>query len=315
MKTSAVIRIITWSIVAIFLIAFLTNSIGSNKSGFGNFPIINLGNFNYNFDNASKYSIADGKINADDIRKLDIDWVSGKVRIEEYNGKTIEFYEESTSSLSEDNKMRYLVDGGTLKIRFRKPYTMFGAIKSLNKTLVIRIPVSMEDGLAELKLENVSSIVEIEALIANVAVIESVSGEINIKNLISKKLDIETISGDVNLSANLEHLNLETISGDVDISIDSNSIEKIDMESVSGELSLKMNSCPKKLDIETVSGEVDIFIPENDGFAVEYETISGKFKCDFEVSLTKKQAIYKDGKSKSMFDIETISGNISINKK
>ena len=318
MRTSAIIKIITNLILVIVLIAILTSLLSGNQFGFKGFkiPIFNLGGFSYKFDDASKYSVANGKISVDDIRKLDIDWVAGKVRIEEYSGDKIEFYEENSSSLSEDDKMRYMVDNGTLKIKFRKSYIGFGILKSLSKELVIRIPVSMEDGLAELKLDNVSSSIEIEALIANVVLIDSVSGNISIKNLISKKLDIETVSGTVNVSAESEFVDAEAVSGDLNISISSKSIEKVDIESVSGDVSLDLGNSPKILDIETISGEVDITLPENDGFVAKYDSVSGKFKCDFEVSITKKEAVYKDAKvNKSKLDIETVSGDITINKK
>ncbi len=318
MRTSAIVKIVVNFMLAIFLISILINILGGNSLGFKGFkiPIFSFGGFSYKFDDASKYSIANGKISVDDIRKLDIDWVAGKVRIEEYSGDKIEFYEENSSGLSEDDKMRYMVDNGTLKIKFRKSYIGFGILKSLSKDLVIRIPVSMEDGLAELKLDNVSSSIEIEALIANVVLIDSVSGSISIKNLISKKLDIETVSGTVNVSAEAEFVDVEAISGDLNISISSKSIEKVDIESVSGDVSLDLGNSPKILDVETISGEVNITLPENDGFVARYDSVSGKFRCDFEVSISKKEAVYKDGKiNKSKLDIETVSGDITINKK
>jgi len=318
MRTSAIIKIIANLILALVLISILTSLLSGNQFGFKGFkiPTFHLGGFSYKFNDASKYSIANEKVSVDDIRKLDIDWVAGNVRIEEYSGDKIEFYEENSSSLKEDDKMRYMIDNGTLKIRFRKSYIGFGIIKSLSKKLVIRIPVSMEDGLAELKLDNVSSSVEIEALIANVVLIDSVSGGVSIKNLISKKLDIETVSGTVNVSAEAEFVDAEAVSGDLNISISSKSIEKVDIESVSGDVSLDLGNSPKILDVETISGEVNIILPENDGFVARYDSVSGKFRCDFEVSIAKKEAVYKDGKiNKSKLDIETVSGDITINKK
>lgn len=320
MRTSAIIKIVTNLILAIVLILILVNFLGGNQFGFKGFKMFsfNLGGFNYSFDDASKYSIADGKISVDDIRELDIDWVAGKVKIEEYSGDKIEFYEENSSELSEDNKMRYLIDNGKLKIKFRKSFVGIGFVsfKPLNKELVIRIPVSMEDGLAELKLDNVSSSIEIDALIANTVLIDSVSGEINIKNLIAKKLDVETVSGAVNVFTESEFVDAETISGRLNISISSKSIEKVDIESVSGGVSLDLGNSPKILDVETISGKVDITLPENDGFVAKYDSVSGKFKCDFEVSISKNEAVYKDAKiNTSKLGINTVSGNININKK
>lgn len=318
MRTSAIIRIVTSLLVIVFLIFILTSSLGKNQISFNGFKLFsfNLGGINYKFDDENKYSIADGKINVDDIRSIDLDWISGKIKIEEYSGSNIEFYEENSSNLKEDDKMRYMVDGGKLKIKFKKPYMGFGFQKSLNKTLVVRIPISMEDGLTELKIDNVSSSVNIEALITNTLTLDSVSGEISIKNLIAKELDIKTVSGTVNISAKAEILNVETVSGTVNAVIDSDSIEKVNIESVSADASLDLGSCPEDLDMESVSGSVHITIPENNGFVARYDSISGKFKCDFAVSITKKEAVYKEGNAgNSKLRINTVSGNININKK
>ncbi len=317
MRTSAIIRIIANLVLVIFLVALFVNLLNGDTIEFKGLkiPTINFGGFSYKFDDESKYSIADGKINTKNINKLDIDWISGKIKIEEYSGDGIEFYEESSSSLSEDKKMRYMIDNGTLRIRFRKPYKTIGAFdKALNKTLVIRIPKSMEDGLTQLKIENVSSIIDINALIADNVIIDNVSGQINIKDLIANKLDVETVSGSVYAFAEAKSVEADSVSASININLESNSIEKIDVETVSGSIVLNLNSVPSEIDAETVSGSINVKLPENDGFVVKYSSISGKFNTDFEVKLTKGEAIYKDGKS-SNIKIDTISGSINVNKK
>lgn len=293
MKTSAIIRIIAWSAIAIFLTIVLVNVLNGNGLGLRGLTGFSINLSGYSFENINKYSVAESAVNVKDIKKIDADWISGKVKIEEYDGNTIQFYEEASSNLSEDNKMRYLVENGTLKIKFKKPNKgIFSFNNSLNKTLVIRMPLSEENSLKEFILDVVSASVEIEALKADNVSIEAVSGYITIKNLISDKLDVETVSGDMNVHAN---------------------VNSVDVESVSGDLVLDLENCPRGIDAEAVSGRVDIFLPENDGFTVRYDSVSGKFKCDFEVSITKKEAVYKNGKAK--FDIETVSGGINVNRK
>ncbi len=293
MKTSAIIRIIAWSVIAIFLTVVLVNVINGNGMNLGALRGFNINFSGYSFENINKYSVAEDTVNVKDIKNIDIDWISGKVRIEEYDGDSIQFYEESSSNLSEDNKMRYLAENGTLKIKFKKPYKSIISFNNyLNKTLVIRMPSSGENNLNEFTLDVVSASVEIDALKADKVSIEAVSGDITIKNLISDKLDVETVSGDMNVHAN---------------------VDSVDFESVSGDLVLDLENCPRGIDAEAVSGRVDIFLPENDGFTVRYDSVSGKFKCDFEVSITKKEAVYKNGKAK--FDIETVSGGINVNRK
>ncbi len=289
MKTSAIIRIITWSIVAIFLIVILVNVInGDEIIGF------NIGFSGYNYDNSSKYLVADGVVNAKDINNIDVNWISGKIKVVDYDGDTIEFYEEGSSNLDEDEKMRYLVEDGNLKIKFKKSrkFMAFSLFKSLNKTLILKVPSSIKDELNNFVVDTVSSPVEIENLKSNNVSIEVVSGKVDLKNVKSEVLNVETVSGSTN------------ISGDIDF---------IDVEAVSGKVTMNLENCPEEIKTETVSGSINIYIPENDGFTVEYDSVSGKFKCDFEVKMSKKEAIYKNGKSD--FELETVSGGININKK
>ncbi|HBB28792.1 MAG TPA: hypothetical protein DC000_06030 [Clostridiales bacterium] len=289
MKTSAIIRIITWSVVVIFLIAILVNVINGDEF-FG----LNIGFSGYNYTDSSKYLVADGVVKVNDIKNVDISWISGKIKVIEYDGDNIEFYEEGSSSLDEDNKMRYLVEDGNLKIKFKKSrkFISLSLFNSFNKTLVVKIPTSYKNDFNNFVLDTVSSPVEIEGLKAQDISIEVVSGGVDIKNIKSEILNVETVSGSA------------SISGYIDF---------VDCEGVSGKITLDLENCPKEIKAETVSGSINVFIPENEGFTAEYDSVSGKFKCDFEVKMTKNEAIHKNGKSN--FELETVSGGININKK
>lgn len=289
MKTSAIIRIITWSIVAIFLIVILVNVInGDEIIGF------NIGFSGYNYDNSSKYLVADGVVSAKNIENIDIDWISGKIKVVEHDGDTIEFYEEGSSNLDEDDKMRYLVEDGNLKIKFKnsRKFMAFSLFKSLNKTLILKVPSSINDELNSFVIDTVSSPVEIENLTSNNVSIEVVSGKVDLKNIKSEVLNVETVSGSADISGNIDF---------------------IDFEAVSGKVIMDLENCPKEIKAETVSGSINIYIPENDGFTANYDSVSGRLKCDFEVKMSKKEAIYKNGKSN--FEFETVSGGININRK
>ena len=288
MRTSAIIRIITWSIVAIFLVVVLVNSINGDKI----FGLNNIGFFGYSYDNSGEYLVADDIISVRDIKNIDIDWISGKVKVEEYSGNTIEFYEEESSSLDEDEKMRYLVEDGSLKIKFKKSKKFISSFLNKNKTIIIKIPSSVSGGLNSFVLNTVSSNVEVNNLVANNVSIEVVSGDIDINNVKSELLYVETISGSVNISG---------------------AIDFIESEGVSGKITMDLENCPKEIKSETISGSINIYIPENDGFTAKYESVSGKFTSDFNVTMTKNKAVYKNGKSN--FDFESVSARININKK
>ena len=67
---------------------------------------------------------------------------------------------------------------------------------------------------------------------------------------------------------------------------------------------------PKDVDIESVSGDITLGFPKNEGFAVDYDKVSGSFDCQFNVSIDKSTAVYKNGQSK--IHLETVSGDMSV---
>jgi hypothetical protein len=48
-----------------------------------------------------------------DVRKIDIDWISGNVSIYAYDGETVNGYEESEIELKETEKLRCRLNGGS----------------------------------------------------------------------------------------------------------------------------------------------------------------------------------------------------------
>ena len=72
------------------------------------------------YPNAEKYSIGDASV-SDMVNNLFIDWTAGKVTVEYYDGKEITVSETANRSLSEDDKLRWWLDGDTLRVRYAKP--------------------------------------------------------------------------------------------------------------------------------------------------------------------------------------------------
>ena len=62
---------------------------------------------------------------------------------------------------------------------------------------------------------------------------------------------------------------------------------------------------------ESVSGEINISLIESiSGFTAEYESVSGSFECDFAGKNRDDKFIYGNGMAE--IDVETVSGNISV---
>src|SRR5699024_8149588 len=71
-------------------------------------------------------------VSAEGIQAIEVDWVSGGVWIEPWDGEEILLTEESTVELDEETALCYEVVDSTLSIRFsREPLTNFNGDKAL----------------------------------------------------------------------------------------------------------------------------------------------------------------------------------------
>lgn len=297
--------------------------------------IINHGmhSFNYKYENAKEYLAGNTEVSGTGINKIDIDWISGNVKVSTHNGENIIIRE--IEGLDDEYKLHYLVKGNELKIKFKKSNSSILKLdrddyKNIikKKELEVLLPEDMKDkninlaietvsadvsvdglGLSELDAETVSGAIVIWDLVITEADLESVSGNINIKNVVCDKLDAEGVSSHIE-SKNLtvkNVINAETVSGAITLKGEFN---KVDSESVSGNIVIESSVCPSVVDLKTVSGNMRLVIPENDGFTAKKDGISKKISCDFAVKVDDSKLIYKNGGAK--FDFETVSGSVKI---
>lgn len=286
MKTSAVIRIVIWSLVALILTGVLVAGVVLKGfwGGSDDFAIGVTGNV-YSGD----YNIGGGSI-TEPINAVEVDWVSGKIDIAVYDGDTTVIDENEISD--EDYKLRYRVENGKLTVHSEKSGISFGVIKRPKKELTIKIPRTYAENLRELK-------------------INSTSAEININGLtVSEKAEIDTVSGRVSASDfNAASLECDTVSGDIKVS---GAIERFDLDSTSGSAQITTSVPLKGLETDTVSGNVTVILPESSGFSLEFDTVSGDLNS--ELPLTKKNGkhICKDGSAK--FEADSNSGDFTVKK-
>jgi lia operon protein LiaG len=295
MKTSALIRIFVYAFVALVLTSVLIWGIGNNNNmNFFSFNISNLfggSGFSYNDDN---YKIGDGEVPKDQVSEIEVNWTAGNVTIAPTMGDeatdVISFTEESGTQLDEDYELRYKLEDGVLKIMFAKPNVKFqGIFQSLNKDLVIHVPVGTE--LSDITIDTVSANIDLESITAtNQFNLATVSGNIDGTQIIADVMAAETVSGKIRWN----EATLRTVSA----------------ESVSGEINVSFLTMPTNIQMETVSGAMTLGLPENEGFKVDYDKVSGDFDCDFDVRINKNMAMYKNGVNK--IDLETVSGNMKI---
>lgn len=303
MKASIITRIVCWSLAAILLTGLLLVGLGWHILGnIGHFFSESLAG---NFEEVGSYTVS-----ADTVRRLDIDWASGSVLVEPYDGEEIRIVERAQRSLRDKEKLYYEADGNKLKISYTKPHVVSFFLSLPRKQLEIQIPAALADTLSNLDVDSASADITVRELSVRELSLQSASGNLTANSLVCDKLSLESVSGNTRADRiRTEKLDAETVSGDVVLS---GRFSILDMEGVSGRLSAIAESCPNELDVNTVSGDITLSIPENDGFAVRYSKVSGDFLCDFPTRQDGKRAVYQNGGAD--FRMETVSGDLIIQK-
>lgn len=274
---------------------------------------------------------------SEDIRKIDISWLSGGVSVQAV-GQTsqITVQEEATTALTEEEKLVCAVDGDTLRIRF-----MSDARRDSfegEKFLTVSLPWELVKNahFEEIDIETTSAYAYVSADAQKIKLstvggdarvmcancpeveIETTSGNAGVVDGTWAKVDISTVSGAIELAGEAESAEIETTSGKVDIA---GALGALDFESVSGNLILATERA-LRLDAETESGSIYLTLPAQDGFTLDYETKSGAFRSALTeregtlIACGDRETHYTvsalEGGEMSELEISTVSGTLTI---
>ena len=273
---------------------------------------------------------------SEDIRKIDISWLSGGVSVLAV-GQTsqITVQEEATTALTEEEKLVCAVDGDTLRIRF-----MSDARRDSfegEKFLTVSLPWELVKNahFEEIDIETTSAYAYVSADAQKIKLstvggdarvmcancpeveIETTSGNAGVVDGTWGKIELSTVSGAIELAGDAESAEIETASGKVDIA---GALGALDFESVSGNLILATERA-LRLDAETESGSIYLTLPAQDGFTLDYETKSGAFRSALTeregtlIACGDHEAYYTvpalEGGEMSELEISTVSGTLT----
>ena len=287
MKRNAIARIIIWSLVAVLLTSLLVVGISSSPSSFftGEWSFGIIGE---TYKNSALYNVGGGTV-TDEFQSIKVNWTNGKINIEAYDGEDTVISE--TEVAEKENKLRWRVEDGVLKIQQMAAGMRFGLKQTPKKTLTVKIPSNVAEGLKAVTSDSVSAEVTITGISASDKIeIDTVSGGANLKNIKTEKLDIDTVSGSIKAAGEFTELESDSVSGDVTVS----------------------SATPlKKLDCDSTSGNIRLTIPKNSGFTLKADTVSGDISCGLPtVSESKNRRVCGDGSAD--FETDTVSGDLII---
>ena len=269
MKSSAVIRVIIWSVVAIILAWVLCWILWLHSGG------SLWGRKKAQTPSGNTISSSES-FEGQNIERVRVEWVAGSIHVE--RGDAVSFEVKEADDLTDAQKMSYKIEGNTLVIQeyseswtFSLGFNMNTLKNYASKDLRLVIPT----GLEELKIETVSANVDMDS------------------GIVVEELDIEAVSAEIDASEI--------------------SAEKIELETVSGNMTFSLATAAEKIRANTVSGELTIYLSEEIGFTAETESVSGDTNINMSVTNRGDKTIHGDGDMD--IELNSVSGNMNIYKK
>lgn len=276
---------------------------------------------------AEQYQVGDAEITAP-VKNLEIDWTSGKVHIAYHSGNSVKISEKADGRIREDRRMRWTLDGDTLKIQYEKPgFHLFSFISS-KKELTVTLPEELV--LRNARISTTSADMDIPALRADSLRLNATSGTIRAA-VDARSVKCKLTSGNIDLQVMnaAEEIEIGSTSGTVratvkqaerfkasstssDIHAIIGEAKKAEIGSTSGKVIVEITRM-EDLDVHTVSGGVTAFLPAAPGFTARITTTSGRIENN--LPLTKQGNDYIAGDGSCSVKIHTTSGSITVNAK
>ena len=191
------------------------------------------------------------QIAVSDIRKIEVDWISGSVTVRRAEGDSIEFSEDYQGE--EKYRLRYSVENGTLHIQACQSGTVLNIPK---KALTLSLPDALYQ---ELKLSVGSAKLTVSDVRADELELDSVSGNAELEGIFDS-VDANTTSGSVTLTSSSlpREIDVDTVSGDVTLTLPKDSAFRYEFDTISGRLKSSLpgavSGSDATVEIDTTSG-------------------------------------------------------------
>lgn len=293
------------------------------------------------YPNADRYAIGSFTYNAFAVDAVEINWTAGRVELTESDEAELSV-RETTEGLSQDQQMRWWLDGSTLRIQYWKSGYV-GTLTNKEKHIVVEIPkdisltVKVTSGevkakdhqLKGVKLTATSGNIQIGAVNAEDMEIQSTSGNIQTGPVrIQKQLKAGCTSGNIKMeNVMAEKVSLDMTSGDIasgpidaSVSMAINSTSgKVKLDAVktasatvrttSGNISMGLYQSGE-VKISSNSGDVTLTALHGSGMTLDFKTNSGSFNKRKDNNQKSYHEVIGNGESK--VTVSTTSGDLKV---
>ena len=309
MKTNAIIRIVIWSIVLVFLVgvlvAFVAEERYLNDYTAATSPMVSEIFVPLEPEAAVPSETVVGEtpvsvlpneekltLDPKTIDEIEIEWVAGDILILPRDVSEITVTESDVSD--ERYSMVWKTQNRKLEIKFCEESWKSGLgihlTDDLSKDLYIYVPQDWQ--CRSLEIDAASATVEMRNMTIGEMDLDGASGTCNLENCSIRDLDIDTASGDVIFSGTLDTL---------------------DFDAASASFVGEFYETPSRIDIDSMSGKLDISFPENCGYTLSMDGMSSRFSSEFQGTTMKNNAhVYGDGRCR--IDVDGMNCDVNIRK-
>jgi hypothetical protein len=220
----------------------------------------------------------------DGLTGLQIDWISGTVRVEVGTSSQVTVTGNGEDMLLNERN-------GVLFIEHRDKVFDFMEEPC---HLTVQVPASLSDSLSFVR-------------------VDTTSGDIAVEGLHLRSLSLESVSGNVSAHGRCGEFHAATTSGDV---LFSGEADDVEVESVSGQVEILADRTPDELSAENTSGEIVISLPDDRGFHAEFDTVSGRYDCEH-ASVRGDEVSYMGSAEQrpAELELESVSGDMWIKRR
>lgn len=189
---------------------------------------------NYRYDDADKYEAGDREID-DTITKINIDYLSGDVKVKGTDEDTVSVRETTNKSVDDDHKVHTWVDGDTLYVRYCASMDMI-SFNGIEKSLEITLPGDQE----------------LDDFIIDVS-----SGAIDLNGFTTDKLNAHASSGDTTIDCSAKDIEVKSSSGSISLT-QTGSSDSVTVKASSGDIDINHKGDSASFDIDSSSGKINI---------------------------------------------------------
>lgn len=275
------------------------------------------------YEDADRYTAGAATLN-DTVKNLDIDWVDGAVTIAYHAQDTVEIAETSKNTISDDARLRWWLDGDTLRVRYAK--SGFFTLRGLDKALTVTLPEGA--ALEGVLIDATAADVIAPKLQAKDVAVSLTSGSLDLEQTgQAERVGLTGTAGNIRaVLSDVGELSASTTAGDIELSFGAadsvavsvtagsiaatgDSAKQAAFDSTSGSIRVELNAFDD-LQIDATAGSVTAALPSEPGYRANIDTTAGSF--DYTVPLKREDKAYVCGDGSATLRIDTTAGNVVL---